>query len=279
VYTARHSSSQELWRKFGFGPALSFHFLSGQEQELLMRRVQPKRRGFTLVELLVVIGIIALLISILLPALNKAREDAKRVRCLSQQRQLAMAWIMYCNQSKQRLCSSNTYAYNPTPDGKGNWYWVNTGNTLDTLTYGVLWPFLKDYDVYKCPNDRVMYTHTYSMNGYLAGEDSGHVFTTGAIKYPWATMLFIEELDPRGWEMNSFMINHYPANNWNDVPANMHQTGDTISFCDGHAMFWAWAEPAVTGQGIQGMNTPNDPDLRQIQAWVGYPPFPPGVQQ
>ncbi len=58
-----------------------------------------KRKAFTLVELLVVIGIIALLISILLPALNKARQSAVAAACLSNQRQVFLSFRMYCDQS------------------------------------------------------------------------------------------------------------------------------------------------------------------------------------
>jgi prepilin-type N-terminal cleavage/methylation domain-containing protein len=64
---------------------------------------QPRRQGFTLVELLVVIGIIAVLIAILLPTLGKAREAAKRTQCLSNLRQIHMAYMEYALKNKDKV--------------------------------------------------------------------------------------------------------------------------------------------------------------------------------
>ncbi len=63
-------------------------------------RTRTKNRGFTLVELLVVIGIIALLISILLPSLNRAREAARQVKCMSNMRQVVGAMVQFANEHK-----------------------------------------------------------------------------------------------------------------------------------------------------------------------------------
>ena len=65
-------------------------------------------RGFTLIELLVVIAIIALLMSILMPALNRAREQGKRIACLNNLKQLAMGWILYADDNDDKVTYANT---------------------------------------------------------------------------------------------------------------------------------------------------------------------------
>lgn len=275
-----------------------------------MRRVRSVKRGFTLVELLVVIGIIALLISILLPALNRAREQGNRAKCLSNMRQLTMAWIMYANDNKGHLVSADTQGLPAGPLGPGQgsgpglgsvpggglggyantapgtffWSWTGGGNTLVDLANGKLWPYLKSYEVFVCPDEHFNYIRDYSIDGDLAGESTAAIggktlLTMGQIRHAYATFVFIEDYDPRGYLINSFTTNAYPSTSFGDDPANFHQGGTTISFADGHALFWAYNDPRTmqlgTGQNLTGGVTN---DVPQIEAWNAGP-VPPGVIQ
>jgi len=64
-----------------------------------------KQKGFTLIELLVVIAIIAVLMAILMPALNRAREQGKRAICLNNLKQLSLAWILYADDNDDKIVS------------------------------------------------------------------------------------------------------------------------------------------------------------------------------
>jgi prepilin-type N-terminal cleavage/methylation domain-containing protein len=92
----------------------------------LNRNPQQPRRGFTLVELLVVIGIIAVLISILLPALNKARVAAKRVECASLMRQAGMAARQYAGDNHDQLPPMRGNDFGGNLSTVGNYLWVFT---------------------------------------------------------------------------------------------------------------------------------------------------------
>jgi prepilin-type N-terminal cleavage/methylation domain-containing protein/prepilin-type processing-associated H-X9-DG protein len=102
-----------------------------------------RRAGFTLVELLVVIGIIALLISILLPSLQKAREQANTVKCLSNLRQVGLALHMYANDNKGVF---TPVCYEALPTGDNGRFWFNQLSEKNYLTGSD-----SSGNVYMCP--------------------------------------------------------------------------------------------------------------------------------
>jgi prepilin-type N-terminal cleavage/methylation domain-containing protein/prepilin-type processing-associated H-X9-DG protein len=129
------------------------------------------RAGFTLIELLVVIAIIAILASMLLPALSKSKTKAQAVQCLSNGKQLMLAWRMYAEDNQDKL--ANNFGVTPTQTTitAGRFAnWVNNvmdwspndqyGNfRIDYIQNGVLAPYLaRNWGVYKCPADNYLST-------------------------------------------------------------------------------------------------------------------------
>ena len=135
-----------------------------------------RMRAFTLIELLVVISIIALLIAILMPALNKAREQATGSVCLANQKNLVLAYVMYAGENDDRVVGGNvnesSAARSVLSDLACNYQWVYYpqdddgnpadvyGGTIPTLQYringfkkGKLWKYLQTHEVYHCPGD------------------------------------------------------------------------------------------------------------------------------
>ena len=135
------------------------------------RGVRPTRcrlAGFTLVELLVVIGIIALLISILLPALNRARENANKLKCLSNLRQLGTALTMYLNENKGRFpATAQNSAQRPH-----DYIYYHAGRNMSESAFGPHLGRPVNEEVLRCPSDdpqnhtvqTPVYRFSYSMN-------------------------------------------------------------------------------------------------------------------
>ncbi|MCC6423332.1 MAG: prepilin-type N-terminal cleavage/methylation domain-containing protein [Phycisphaerales bacterium] len=173
---------------------------------------QRLRKGFTLVELLVVIGIIALLVSILLPALNKARSSAQSIQCLSNLRQIGQAAIQFGNDHKYLLPTGNWYRINsesnPSVSGITNYGAISDYLNLKSWTKG-------ESTVYTCPTlqsiaPALWFANTYAINYY--GSSNPWNWTDAAMAssgWPMNRMTDVSKSANMVWFMDSYATDQY----------------------------------------------------------------------
>jgi prepilin-type N-terminal cleavage/methylation domain-containing protein/prepilin-type processing-associated H-X9-DG protein len=194
------------------------------------------RSGFTLVELLVVIGIIALLIAILLPALSKAREQSRRTACMSNLRSLGQAMFLYANAFKDRLPNGN-------PPGK----WISYDGANQMMV-----TFARDYvatpGVFHCPTDRDPEPSSIDTADALLPNSARVSFEFYCLYWPPEQGPMLTKLGgqaPLAWDLDGGEVSSALQNHGN--------LGGNVVYADGHADWQArkewdggsWPKPAA----------------------------------
>jgi prepilin-type N-terminal cleavage/methylation domain-containing protein/prepilin-type processing-associated H-X9-DG protein len=233
------------------------------------------QKAFTLIELLVVIAIIAVLMAILFPALNRAREQGRRAVCLSNLKQLGLAWIMYADENNDKIVngeaagSANGLATTPTSGihSHENW-WVGgdcasgymAGDQLAmevqirAIQNGALYPYTKKETLYRCPTGLRGEMRTYSIGDSMNGLRRDGTYSGNVGARVGKTVLWIKNrteivspgpayrlvfLDEGRITPDSYAT-HYLNERWWDPPFVRHGDGTNVAFADGHSAYWKY---------------------------------------
>jgi prepilin-type N-terminal cleavage/methylation domain-containing protein/prepilin-type processing-associated H-X9-DG protein len=239
---------------------------------------QKNRIGFTLIELLVVIAIIAVLMAILMPALNRVKEQGQRIVCENSLKNLQLCWIMYADDNDGKIVNGEA-GFDRSSGSLTETAWMGQGwgpswnsptavnNPLSdrdkklAIEAGALWDYVKDYDVYKCPTGRrgeaVTYATVDSMNA-LARDGTwtgGNRLTARGLKNG-RTVLWIKRraeisspgpaqrmvyIDEGAMTPDSFATHYNQRGPWWDDPPSRHGDGTTVSWADGHVSHLKWS--------------------------------------
>ena len=241
--------------------------------------VKPKK-AFTLIELLVVIAIIAVLMAVLMPALNRAREQGRRAVCLSNLKQLALAWTMYADENDDRIVNGeaagggNGLASTPSRSNArhpGEKWWVGgdcgdfwNGEHLDreiqlsAIQKGALYPYTKKETLYRCPTGMRGEMRTYTIGDSMNGIPRSGTYRTFNGKDVGVrvgrTVLWIKkrsDISSPGPSQRIVFLDegritpdsyatHYVNQRWWDPPFVRHGDGTNVAFADGHSAYWKY---------------------------------------
>jgi prepilin-type N-terminal cleavage/methylation domain-containing protein len=227
------------------------------------------RKAFTLIELLVVIAIIALLLAILIPSLQVAKEHATGVVCLSNLNGLSKAWTIYADENNGRIVGGTTGS---TADPYYSWVEFPSGTPQPemrekerAIEAGTLFPYVGSVKVYHCPGDKRYLSpsknstaygleiggyRSYSIAGGMKGvaetgewEIIPHV-NTATLRSPGYKYVFVEEADGRGANAGSWVL-HPRSRGWVDPFAIWHNERSTLGFGDGHGEKHRWVDQST----------------------------------
>jgi prepilin-type N-terminal cleavage/methylation domain-containing protein/prepilin-type processing-associated H-X9-DG protein len=247
--------------------------------------------GFTLIELLVVIAIIAILAAMLLPALAKSKAKAQGILCMSNGRQMMLAWRQYVGDNRDNVPQS--FGPDEWVDGSLDFNGANRSNwdVNQDLTKSLLWPYCgQSAGIWKCPADHSTVTYrgtvyprvrSISMDAWFNSIDVAG-FGAGFRVYqkmadlvdpgPSSTWVFMDEREDsiNDGELVVGMTG-YPdqPQRWMlvDYPASYHNGAAGLSFADGHAEIKLWRDPRTTpalrkGQSLSlNINSANNQDM------------------
>ncbi len=246
--------------------------------------------GFTLIELLVVIAIIAILAAMLLPALAKAKQKAQGVMCLSNTKQMLVAWYTYAHDNNDRCVYNKGSAGTDLNNWVGNvMSWgtdpQNTNTTL--VTEAKLGAYtVRNLGIYKCPADTTPSavgprTRSLSMNAFVVDKgDQGPInpsyqqyLKLTSFRNPAGIFVVLDEHPDSindGWFVFCNAADPSERTVWSDLPASYHNGACGFSFADGHSEIKKWMV-ATTKRPVM-KNTTGFPvtvgsDKRDIQ-WV-----------
>jgi prepilin-type N-terminal cleavage/methylation domain-containing protein len=255
--------------------------------------------AFTLIELLVVIAIIGIVAAMLLPTMARARARAQSASCVSNLKQLQIAWLSYCHDWNDSLPPNVSRGPNGTSaNQRGSWVLGNAqqpGASISNITDGVLYPHSSSAGVYKCPVDRSVVRggassryRSYSVLGWLAGDCDAlgwpvNINTTpgiklrfGQISCPATVFAFIDEneqsIDDGIFITGSNTTNNGDLGAWYNLPSDRHLQGASISFLDGRVEHHPWRAPK-SFVGYQNNASPglDQQDLRYLQERLPLP--------